>query len=596
MSMLIRNLHLRCLTSFLPAVNVNQQFFKRYSQIVLQLKMNEAIVLHEEGSPKFEMFFRYINPKLNVDRQFNFVRQVDEPINNFLCRIDRNINIYLMKKIRRQKKKHSENNIPEELENNVDNNNIKFVKNRTVLNGDLTCKSILEDSSNVKLVIFDTEYELKHNIPYITKIELPSSILIGFPAYPSKFEGTNVDKTKSTFDWYRQGKQWIHIAEGFLYIPTKSDLGYKLKISCVPKNDVECGPVTEIVSNDIVQVGPGECLFDTRHAFTKDKLSGKSFRITSYNILANVYSETSLSKDTLYPYCPHYALSMDYRKLLILKELIGYNSDVICLQEVDGKVYNNDLLMSLNALNYDSVFNFKNEVREGLAIFYNQERFDKLICDCSVLSQDINLDQFSSVWSKIQNDNVKQTFLNRNTIIQVVALQSKENPEILVVGNTHLYFKPEADHIRLLQAYYGLIYLRTFAKKIKEEHAECNVSILYCGDFNSVPENGVYQLMTENYIPEDHGDWRSSAEEHVENISIEHDLNLSSACGTPEYTNYTATFSGCLDYIFYQTDHLEVEQVIPMPSKTELSAYTGLPSVVSPSDHIALCADLKWSK
>lgn len=73
-------------------------------------------------------------------------------------------------------------------------------------------------------------------------------------------------------------------------------------------------------------------------------------------------------------------------------------------------------------------------------------------------------------------------------------------------------------------------------------------------------------------------------------------MNLSSACGTPKYTNYTGTFSGCLDYIFYQMDHLEVEQVIPMPSEEELSLYTGLPSVVFPSDHISLCVDLKWSK
>lgn len=80
----------------------------------------------------------------------------------------------------------------------------------------------------------------------------------------------------------------------------------------------------------------------------------------------------------------------------------------------------------------------------------------------------------------------------------------------------------------------------------------------------------------------------------MQNISIKHDLNLASACGIPKYTNYTATFSGCLDYIFYQTDYLAVEQVIPMPSEKELSTYTGLPSIVFPSDHIALCVDLKW--
>lgn len=50
----------------------------------------------------------------------------------------------------------------------------------------------------------------------------------------------------------------------------------------------------------------------------------------SYNILADTYADSDFSKDVLYPYCPQYALDMDYRKQLILKEIIGthqaYNS------------------------------------------------------------------------------------------------------------------------------------------------------------------------------------------------------------------------------------------------------------------------------
>ncbi|XP_003488973.2 2',5'-phosphodiesterase 12 [Bombus impatiens] len=597
MSILNRILHLRYLTPFLPTSTIQQQFLKNSSRLVTQLNMNEAILFHEEGSKNFKMSFRYINPELNVDRQFNFQRHVDESINNFVQRINRNITVYLKEKIYRKLKKQNKCVTTIESLKSDFEDNIKFLRNDSDLNGDLTCQTILNNSSDIKLVIFDKEYILRQNVPSITTLELPSSILIDFPVYPSKFEGTNIDKSKSIFNWYKNEKnKWIHVGEGFLYIPRSSDLGCRLKISCIPKNNVESGPLTEIASNNIVEIGPGLCLFNTRHAFTKDKLSGKSFRVTSYNILANVYSETSVSKETLYPYCPYYALSMDYRKLLILKELIGYNSDIICLQEVDNSVYENDLQMSLSILNYGSIYNLKNDLREGLAIFYNKDRFDQLSCDYKVISQNTDLDEFNTVWMQIQNSRVKQTFLNRNTIIQTITLRSKENPEILIVGNTHLYFRATADHIRLLQAYYGLSYLRTFAKKVKEENPECNVSILYCGDFNSVPESGVYQLITQTYIPEDHADWKSDAEEHVQNVSIKHDMNLSSACGTPEYTNYTATFSGCLDYIFYQTDYLTVEQVIPLPSKEELSAYTGLPSIVSPSDHISLCVDLKWSK
>ncbi|KOC61395.1 2',5'-phosphodiesterase 12 [Habropoda laboriosa] len=473
MSMLFCNLYSKCRTPFLPITKVYQAFYKNYSAAVVRLKMNEAIILHEESNNKFTMSFRYINPELNVDRQFNFDRQVDDSITKFIQRINTNINTYIMKKYwKKQKKKNKNTNeiLEEKQVTNVEHNNVKFVRNQSILDGNLTCKSLLENSSDIKLVIFDTEYVLKQNIPYVTKIELPASILVDFPIYPSKFEAIHIDKTKCIFNWYKNdGLTWTHIGQGYLYVPNMSDLGCELKISCEPRNETQSGPMIELISKDIVLPGPGPCPFDTRHAFTSNKLSGKSFRVTSYNILANIYSATSLSKDTLYPYCPSYALSMDYRKLLLLKELMGYNTDIICLQEVDGKVYEHDLVPALSELNYDSIFNLKNELQEGLAIFYNQKRFDQLICDYSVISQDTNLNEFNNVLSLIQNDNVKKTFLNRNTIIQVAVLRSKENPEILIVGNTHLYFRPQADHIRLLQAYHGLLYLQTFANKMKTE-------------------------------------------------------------------------------------------------------------------------------
>jgi hypothetical protein len=43
----------------------------------------------------------------------------------------------------------------------------------------------------------------------------------------------------------------------------------------------------------------------------------------SYNILADLYADSEVSRTQLYPYCPPYALSIDYRKQLVLKELLG---------------------------------------------------------------------------------------------------------------------------------------------------------------------------------------------------------------------------------------------------------------------------------
>lgn len=74
------------------------------------------------------------------------------------------------------------------------------------------------------------------------------------------------------------------------------------------------------------------------------------------------------------------------------------------------------------------------------------------------MGKNIKLNEsFNRIWDNVQNDNAKQRFKDRNTSVLVVTLQSKDNPsEILVIGNTHLYFHPDADHIRLLQGYFAL--------------------------------------------------------------------------------------------------------------------------------------------
>jgi len=48
-----------------------------------------------------------------------------------------------------------------------------------------------------------------------------------------------------------------------------------------------------------------------------------SFRVVTYNILADVYADSDFSRDFLFAHCPADVLSIDYRKQLLLKELIG---------------------------------------------------------------------------------------------------------------------------------------------------------------------------------------------------------------------------------------------------------------------------------
>lgn len=135
--------------------------------------------------------------------------------------------------------------------------------------------------------------------------------------------------------------------------------------------------------------------------------------------------------------------------------------------------------------------------------------------------------------------------------------------------------------------------------------------MIFCGDFNSVPECGVYQLYTTGDVSENHIDFHSSefiflswqlnclyffvdTQEAVRGVHLKQKLPLKSACGTPKFTNFTHGFQACLDYIFYHEKNLQVVQFVPLPTLEELTENTALPSVVFPSDHISLVADLRF--
>lgn len=418
------------------------------------------------------------------------------------------------------------------------------------------------------------------------------------------------DRHASEFIWYK-GKlpnsqredqiEWSEeIGRGFAVMIGPADVGYRLKVKAIPKSTcgTKIGPPVEGISKTNIGAGPGVCPFETRHLFTQERLSGKDFRVVSYNILADYYCDSDHTRETLFPYCPPYALQIDYRKQLCIKEIVGYNADIICLQEVDFKVFDLDLIPFLEEKQMVGIHNKKGTTPEGLATFWRTDRFEL------IENYGLNIGETAKthpacqeLWQKLQyNEKLVERVSVRSTTLQIAILRSKENPQKFVaVANTHLYFHPDADHVRLLQIGFSMILVEDFIKKFKEKSPDHeNIGLIFCGDFNSVPECGIYKLMTENFVPEDFIDWNSNAEEAVKNVSLAQSFNMQSACGCPPFTNFTAGFQECLDYIFYQTEKFKVTRVIEMPSEEELKVHTAIPSVVFPSDHIAIISELEF--
>lgn len=230
-------------------------------------------------------------------------------------------------------------------------------------------------------------------------------------------------KQPSSGDLLR-GAEWVECGNGFHYDTSNKDIGYFLKFQLTPVNEAgQHGPQVEQITKNEVQRGPGQCPFETRHWCTKNKLRGDYIRVVSYNILADLYADSDYTRTHLFPYCPPYALKLDYRKQLYLKEIIGYNADIICLQEVDLKIFDLDLknIFESEELDYDGVIAQKGTCGEGVAIFFLTSRFNLLYKYELNIGENIRtFPEFAELWKQI-NDNKKlvERICDRSTTLQV---------------------------------------------------------------------------------------------------------------------------------------------------------------------------------
>ncbi|XP_042307294.1 2',5'-phosphodiesterase 12 [Sceloporus undulatus] len=450
------------------------------------------------------------------------------------------------------------------------------------------------------LQIGEARYRVERNPPALTELQLPRSLLAGFPVCP-KVRTEFGAPGQCLFRWFQEaaegesGGGWSEVPGGTerVLTPSNAQVGRRLKLWCRPGDGAgRLGAAREAESAVPVEAGPGACTFDGRHLYTQ-RVSGEGLlRAVTYNVLADAYAQTELSRTVLYPYCAPYSLELDYRQNLLKKELAGYNADVVCLQEVDKGVFGESLAPALEAFGLEGLFRLKEKQHEGLATFYRRDKLGLLARHDLALGRALQEDpRHAALRERLDAcPRLREKVLQRSSVLQVSVLQSINDPSRKIcVANTHLYWHPKGGNIRLIQVAIALSHIRHVTHDLYP-----GTPLVFCGDFNSTPSTGTYSFINSGSIAEDHEDWRSDGEEPYCTISLTHPFRLKSACGEPAYTNYVGGFHGCLDYIFIDANALEVEQVIPLPSHEEVTTHQALPSVSHPSDHIALICDLKW--
>lgn len=217
------------------------------------------------------------------------------------------------------------------------------------------------------------------------------------------------------------------------------------------------------------------------------QISGEGLEISimSYNVLAQ-----ALIRRKLFPTSGN-ALKWGTRSQVLLSEFKHYNSDILCLQEVDYIQYKSFWKLELKNLGYSSQYYREGNKNHGVAIFY---KFDKFVYKHSSF---INYD-------KEKTGDFPPTALTRN-VGMMVYLEFPESvhekhPSLgagIIVGTTHLFWHPYGTAERTRQTCVVLQKMKEFTRILNSLYGQDKkLYRLFAGDFNSQPYDSPYLSIT----------------------------------------------------------------------------------------------------
>ncbi|KAE8645782.1 hypothetical protein Csa_017169 [Cucumis sativus] len=419
---------------------------------------------------------------------------------------------------------------------------------------------------------------------------------------------------------------WLEVGRYKSYTPTAEDIGQVLKFECAVV-DVEtmlpvASPLTVLTSRVIPAPSPSpRRVIPVNGVDVMGKLdldgrvsSSGTFTVLSYNILADVYATNET-----FSYCPSWALSWPYRRQNLLREIVGYRADIICLQEVQSDHFVEFFAPELDKHGYQALYKRKtNEIYngniqtiDGCATFFRRDRFahvKKYEVEFNKAAQ--SLTDPATILT-VQKRNALNRLI-KDDVALIVVLESKfstptvDNPGKRQLANTHINGNQELKDVKLWQVH-------TLLKGLEKIAVSADIPMLVCGDFNSVPGSAPHHLLARGSVNVSKPALKLSSllfyigtmispqvsaysSFAIKGVGIGLDKQrkrLDPTTNEPLFTNCTRDFIGTLDYIFYTADTLTVESLLELLDEESLRKDTALPSPVWSSDHIALLAEFR---
>ena len=196
-----------------------------------------------------------------------------------------------------------------------------------------------------------------------------------------------------------------------------------------------------------------------------------------------------------------------------------------------------------------------------------------------------------------RSEDVLNRVMIKDNIAVVVLLESKEDGSRVIIANAHLHWDPVYSDVKVIQTALLVdevnISSNNWAKKYNHHST---LPVVFCGDFNSLPDSGVVEFLAKGSIPASHKELQNYNYQPFTDKCLRHSFNLKSAYSLVddiEFTNFTPMFKGIIDYIWYDTSTLISTGLLGGVDKLYAAKSVGFPNPHHPSDHIPLVIALR---
>ncbi|CAA6653663.1 unnamed protein product [Spirodela intermedia] len=403
------------------------------------------------------------------------------------------------------------------------------------------------------------------------------------------------------------GETWFEVGRSKTYTPSAEDIGQVLKFECLT-----------VDAETRIPIGPASTIFTSRVIPAPTPTPRRLIPVGGADIMGHFDSDGRTASGTftvlseIYSYCPTWALSWQYRRQNLLREIVGYHADILCLQEVQSNHFEEFFAPELDKHGYQALYKKRtSEVYAG-----NPNSID----GCATFFAETAAQSLTDAVIPTGQKKAALGRLIKDNVALIVVLEAKfsnhgsDTPgkrQLLCVANTHVNVHHELKDVKLWQVH-------TLLKGLEKIAVSADIPMLVCGDFNSLPGSASHALLARGKVDQMH------PELVVDPLGIlrpatklTHQLPLVSAYSSfarmvggsmglgqqrsrmdlktnePLFTNCTRDFTGTLDYIFYTADSLTVESLLELLDEESLRKDTALPSPEWSSDHIALLAEFQ---